>query len=332
MEIPASFFNISFNKAMAFGYRTDDVDQFVTQAIQHIKDLQEENESLLDKMNILASNLSQYREEEDSLRSALVGAQKLGDSILKDSRNKAEIIMRDATARADKVTEEAALKLERQQLEYERIKKETSDFKDRLFMLYRSHLDMINSIPSDQSEPEHAPAERATPEESEEEYHSAFVQEDPGCYPDELPEQQFPQDEMQQKLNYLDQLNEAHQEEFQQQELLEQEIQEPQIVPLPRIPEKEPPRRVTEQASPFAPPPMVQMEFTDGSSTDSEEDTLSEDAERPQGVELNKVPYFDDEDDEAGDFEVSMTSSKRQVVSEKFGVLKFGDAFDLTDD
>ena len=30
MEIPESFFDVSFNKAVAFGYKTEDVDEFVT--------------------------------------------------------------------------------------------------------------------------------------------------------------------------------------------------------------------------------------------------------------------------------------------------------------
>ncbi|MEG0753522.1 MAG: DivIVA domain-containing protein, partial [Angelakisella sp.] len=62
MEIPAGFFNVSFNKAMAFGYRTEDVDEFVTQALHIARELQEENEALQQKLEILASNLENYRE------------------------------------------------------------------------------------------------------------------------------------------------------------------------------------------------------------------------------------------------------------------------------
>ena len=41
MVVPEKFFDIEFNKAMAFGYRTEDVDEFVTKAIEIIKALQE---------------------------------------------------------------------------------------------------------------------------------------------------------------------------------------------------------------------------------------------------------------------------------------------------
>ena len=106
MVVPEKFFEVEFNKAMAFGYRTEDVDEFVTKAIEIIKGLQEENRELNEKMAVLAQSLEKYREDEESLRSALIGAQKLGDSILKDSRSKAEVILRDATTNADRIIEE----------------------------------------------------------------------------------------------------------------------------------------------------------------------------------------------------------------------------------
>ena len=67
MDIPESFFDVSFNKAMAFGYKTEDVDEFVTKALRLVKELQEENEVLQEKMAVLATSLEKYREEEDSL-------------------------------------------------------------------------------------------------------------------------------------------------------------------------------------------------------------------------------------------------------------------------
>lgn len=54
MKIPEEFFDIAFGKSVAFGYRTEDVDEFVTKAIQIIKELNEENEDLQKKMEVLA--------------------------------------------------------------------------------------------------------------------------------------------------------------------------------------------------------------------------------------------------------------------------------------
>ncbi len=147
MVVPEKFFDIEFNKAMAFGYRTEDVDEFVTKAIEIIKALQEENQELTEKMSVLAESLEKYREDEESLRAALIGAQKLGDSILKDSRSKAEVILRDATTEADHIVEEAHARLERERAEYEALKAEVSKFREGLFDMYKSHIDQITHLP-----------------------------------------------------------------------------------------------------------------------------------------------------------------------------------------
>ena len=121
MVVPEKFFEVEFSKAMAFGYRTEDVDEFVTKAIEIIKTLQEENQELMEKMTVLAQSLEKYQEDEESLRSAIIGAHKLGDSILKESKNKAEVILRDATTNADHIVEEAHARLEREIAEFVRL-------------------------------------------------------------------------------------------------------------------------------------------------------------------------------------------------------------------
>ena len=131
MVVPEKFFEVEFSKAMAFGYRTEDVDEFVTKAIEIIKTLQEENQELMEKMTVLAQSLEKYQEDEESLRSAIIGAHKLGDSILKESKNKAEVILRDATTNADHIVEEAHARLEREIAEYERLKGEVTAFRER---------------------------------------------------------------------------------------------------------------------------------------------------------------------------------------------------------
>ena len=147
MVVPEKFFDVEFGKAMAFGYRTEDVDEFVTKAIEIIKALQEENQELTEKMGVLAESLEKYRDDEESLRAALIGAQKLGDSILKDSRSKAEVILRDATTQADHIVEEAHARLERERNEYEALKAEVASFREGLFDMYKSHIDQITRLP-----------------------------------------------------------------------------------------------------------------------------------------------------------------------------------------
>lgn len=155
MKLQEDFFDIEFGKG-PFGYRTDDVDEFVTRAIDIIKVQQEEIQVLQDKLGVLAAGLEKYREDEDSLRSALIGAQKLGDNILKDSKSKAEVILRDATVQANHIIEEAHTRLVQEQEEYLRVKEEVHRFRESLIAIYKGHIDQIGKIPQRESKKEQA--------------------------------------------------------------------------------------------------------------------------------------------------------------------------------
>ena len=154
--------NVQFAKA-AFGYRQDEVDDYVKAASASIRDLTAENKELEEKLEVLAGKLEEYREDEESLRSAILGAQKLGDKIIRDSQGKAEVIIREATTRADRLVETAQRKIEREQVALSRIQKEVADFKNRLLVLYKQHLELISSLPADEEKGAPAPAQEDAP-------------------------------------------------------------------------------------------------------------------------------------------------------------------------
>lgn len=59
------------------------------------------------KIEALADKLEEYRRDEDSLKSAVFEAQKLGSSIVRDSKAKAERILQEANEKASAVTAQA---------------------------------------------------------------------------------------------------------------------------------------------------------------------------------------------------------------------------------
>ncbi|MBQ9109332.1 MAG: DivIVA domain-containing protein, partial [Oscillospiraceae bacterium] len=102
MLIPEELRDITFDKS-AFGYRVDDVDDYVDKVTAVINALMEENQDLEEKLEVLAAKVAEYKEDESSLQAAIVGAQKLGDSIVRDSKIKAESILREADVRAERL-------------------------------------------------------------------------------------------------------------------------------------------------------------------------------------------------------------------------------------
>ena len=167
MTIPEELRDITFDKS-AFGYRVDDVDDYVNKATAVITALMQENQELEDKLEVLAAKIAEYKEDEDSLHSALIGAQKLGDSIVRDSKLKAEGILREANVRSERLVEAAQKKVEVEQQNFVRIHKEVSEFRASLIAMYKSHIDLISNLPTAEAEkPAAAEAEETLPAEPE---------------------------------------------------------------------------------------------------------------------------------------------------------------------
>lgn len=149
MENLQDISNVSFNKSMVFGYKTDEVDQFVTDALEIIEKQQNEILDLKKAMEDNAEAIKKYKEEEESLQAALLGAQKLSSTIMKDARLKAEQMEKDAISQRNKILEAAHIEKVREQDALDHVRQEAADFKDSLINLYRSHLDLIKNIPGE---------------------------------------------------------------------------------------------------------------------------------------------------------------------------------------
>ena len=156
------------------GYRPEDVDKFVTRIAADFQRLEQEKSELEQKLMALAEKVEEYREDEESLRAALLGAQKLGDSIIRESKQKSEAMISAARQEADRIVSEGKRQIEREQGALTKIQKEVSNFKNRLLILYKQHLELISSIPGPDVEVDaqeiinraQRPPQRPVPEES----------------------------------------------------------------------------------------------------------------------------------------------------------------------
>ncbi len=137
----------TFDKTFGFGYRMDGVDAYLSDVADSMQQLLDNNADLEKKIEVLADKLTEYREDEESLRMALLGAQKLGDSVIRESKTKAEIIMREATIKSEAMVENAKRKIELEQGNLEKLQEEVASFKNRLLNLYKQHLEIISTLP-----------------------------------------------------------------------------------------------------------------------------------------------------------------------------------------
>lgn len=151
MLTPSDISNKKFEKS-AFGYKTEEVEEFLREIAASYSEVYEEKEAVEEKLEVLAEKLEEYRANEDSLRSVLIGAQKLGDNIIRDSKAKAEIIISDAEGQVKQVFSESESKIAKEKENLAMVQKETAEFKKRLLAMYKQHLELISLMPEPEDE------------------------------------------------------------------------------------------------------------------------------------------------------------------------------------
>ena len=153
---------VKFNRSMG-GYKTAEVDEFLDRCADAVEELTKINDENERKMQVLAETVVDYRNQEDSIRSALISAQRMSESVISEARKQADDIREAARTEADTMREKAAAEITAELQELRRIKQEVADFKARLLATYREHLTLIGILDGGSSE-EDAPAPKAVEE------------------------------------------------------------------------------------------------------------------------------------------------------------------------
>lgn len=146
---PADIRNKRFDKTMS-GYKIEEVHQFLAQVADYVSELEQDSAELQEKMEVLAEKLEQYREDEDSLRAALIGAQKLGQSVVREAQQKAEGIMAQAVQKAEALVGDAQTNLDKEVFMLQKMQRDAATFKEKLIALYTKQLEMIRSASGDE--------------------------------------------------------------------------------------------------------------------------------------------------------------------------------------
>lgn len=178
---PEELRNEEFEISVLGGYKRETVDGFIKVVAADYEKLYNENAELVQKLKVCVGKIEEYRKDEQFLKSAIINAEKLNETTLKDIENRekeiektakenaesiiaqakddAENIVRRAKAdseesirayqiSADRKIGEIQSKIQSEEKKLELIKKEVSDFKDSLFKIYKQHLSSISKLPS----------------------------------------------------------------------------------------------------------------------------------------------------------------------------------------
>ena len=162
--------DVRFTKVMG-GYKTAEVDSFLDQCADTIDALGRDIEENTRKMQVLAETIVDYRNQEDSIRTALMSAQRMSETVIAEANEKASAIIAEAEGKAATIEEETKKRIQAELDELARIQKEVVAFRSRLLATYREHLTLIGVLADEEKAEETAsltPAEETSTEPEEE--------------------------------------------------------------------------------------------------------------------------------------------------------------------
>ena len=137
---------VTFDKAMR-GYRCDDVDDYLKQVAESMDALAAKNDEMQKNLVVLAQRIDQYRAEEDTLRTTMINAQRLGENVIREAKQKAAEIIRAANMKADDREQRARDDVELAKQEIVTLKSEADSFKRSLMEMYSKHINLISKMP-----------------------------------------------------------------------------------------------------------------------------------------------------------------------------------------
>ena len=141
--------NVSFRKAgMSGGYRAEDVDAFIEEVIASFEQLKKEKTNLVHKIDVLATRVEQYRADEETVRNALLSSQKVSDACIREAKEKAAKIVREAETKAQALLVDANKMTAVEKENYLQLQSDAVALRGKLIELYKQHIQSIGSLPT----------------------------------------------------------------------------------------------------------------------------------------------------------------------------------------
>lgn len=151
----------TFGKAVFGGYDMQAVDEFLESLTKDYNDLYKENAVLKSKMRVLVKKLEEYRDQEESMKAALLSAQKTCDNMIKEAQQQCDEMRRQAESDVSQRQTADLVAQEQERLDY--AKQAALNFIDVVEHDIRGHLELLESLKSRDLSTEKAEAKPQKP-------------------------------------------------------------------------------------------------------------------------------------------------------------------------
>lgn len=127
MLTPANIKNHQFQNLGRGFYKTDEVDSYIDEIYSSYNLVYNENKELIRKLNILASKIEEYRNDEQSIRNAIINAQRMASKLIDEARKEAQSIIEAAETKAETADSITNVRIKKRVDEVEAMLKQTFD-------------------------------------------------------------------------------------------------------------------------------------------------------------------------------------------------------------
>ena len=167
MFTPQEIQEKTFVKAVFGGYDMQTVDEFLEPLTEDYITLYKENAVLKSKMKVLVEKLEEYRAQEQSMRKAILSAQRTADNMIAEAEKKAAEVMRNAHSAVEEtapagdtaaITAEADAVVRAETERMNNAKRTALNFIDVLEQSIKGHMDLLAQLKAQELTIEEVPA------------------------------------------------------------------------------------------------------------------------------------------------------------------------------
>ena len=144
------------------GYDPEEVQTFLEQIAEEMTRLLQEATDRTGQIQRLEAQVRANQEREDSLRNTLVTAQKMTEDMKGNAKREADLILKEAEIKAERLLEQAHRKLAQVQGEIAELVRQRELYISKMRGLIKSHLELLDAQP-DKAAPAAQPAKQPVP-------------------------------------------------------------------------------------------------------------------------------------------------------------------------
>ncbi len=141
--------SVSFRKAKFGGYKPEDVDAFIDDLQISYEEILHERDEMIEKFKKMKSFVDKLQAEDISIKDVISNARNIVEKSLSDAEFESQSMIANAAESSKKMIEKAKKEVSIQSEIADRIKSESSKMKEKLANIYKSHMELINSIPGE---------------------------------------------------------------------------------------------------------------------------------------------------------------------------------------